>query len=175
MKRKIVLVVIRALLVAGLLSIWSPWSYGIPCLRSFPLPGSHQFWETVFGEDILPWPDQGFLFFAWVQGPFFLAINSLTWLPFTFVILYPLHKSGIRVRALGVALLLAGSLNCIWACLSSVPLRRYSYSARIPIGENYHLFFDFFPMLVLGAIAVFEAFRILKAPLPQPPPQAARL
>lgn len=165
MKRAAIQKILQAALIAGLLSVWYVvLQERFPRLISFPFPGSHQFWQALFGEDILPSNDEGLLFDAWALGPLFLIINSLTWLPFTFAILHFVYKSKVHARVLGAGFLLAGLSSLVAGYWVSVPFLRYASSAGIPVGENYYLFFVFLPRVLLGSIAVIESYRISKTP-----------
>jgi len=177
-KRRTILIIFRAALIGGLLSmrLWLlVLQPRLPSLGSFPYPGSHQFWELLLGEDIDPGTDEGWLTRAWMLGPLVVIINSLAWLPFTLPVSYLLHRRRVLTRALGVVLLLAGLSNIIGGCWIYIPDFRYARHVRIPFGEDYVLFFALLPSVTLGAIAVLEGCRILRTPQPQRPQQVGPL
>lgn len=116
-------------------------------------------------EPFLPEPDDGFfLDRAWALGPLFLVINSLTWLPFTLVVLYPLHRKKILVRTFSIVMLLAGATSIAVGSWEGVTFLSLSLSGGVPIAKNYFLFFVSVPSVVVGAIAVFAPYGMLKNP-----------
>jgi hypothetical protein len=173
---KAILIILRAALIAGLLTLWFPclqnrWQ----ALRSIPYPGSPQLWETLLGEDINPDTDEGSLKRAWLLGPLFLAVNSITWLPLTVPILYVFHKRRAPTRALGVIVLLAGLSSTVAGCWIYLPFAYWAYSVGVHLGENCFVFFALLPTVTLGAIAIIESYRILTTPQPQGPQQVTPL
>lgn len=153
MRRKTVLMVLRAALIAGLASAWLYSIFPIPVLI-----------EKVLKEDILPSPEEGFVYHAWALGPLFLVINLLIWLPFSMVVVYLLHRKKILVRALGGAIMLAGVSTAVVACRVAVPVIGHCITEGNRVWEDFYLFFAFLPRVVLGAIAVLESYRMLKTP-----------
>jgi hypothetical protein len=171
MTRKTIPVILTAALAAGLLTLWT----GVleDSFPNFPFPGSHKFWQVLIGADevepFLPEPDDGFfLDRAWALGPLFLVINSLTWLPFTLAVLYPLHKKTILVRAFGILIMIAGVASVVMGCWVGGTFLPLSLSGGVPIGKNYFLFFASIPSIVVGTIAVFASYGMLKNPTALP-------
>ncbi len=166
---KTILIILRASLIAGLLTLWFPYLQNRwQELRYIPFPGSPQLWQRLLGEDINPDLGEGTLKHAWLLGPLFLSLNAVTWLPLIIPVVYVFQKRRRRKRALGAIVLLAGIASTVAGSWKYLPFVFYTNSMGVHLSENCFVFFALLPAITLGLTGVLEGYRILKTPDCQP-------
>jgi len=154
MKPKTLVLVLRAGVIAGLVSAWL---YSI-----WPFPALIERW---LHEDILPSYDEGFVSHAWALGPLFLLMNLLAWLPLSFGIVHVMHKRKALVGALAGGILLGGTAALVWTCWTAVYVPAHCRFLGSGCWDDFYVFFIFLPRFAMGVIAVLASYRMLRAPV----------
>jgi hypothetical protein len=152
MKGKILMMALRAAVVAGLVSAW--------LYSMFPFPSLIEQW---LHEDILHSSDEGFVIHAWALGPLFFLVNLLAWLPLTFAIVYVTHKRKALVGALAGGILLGGIAAIGWTCWTAVWVPAQCRVLGSGCWDDFHLFFVFLPRFAMGVISVLASYHMLKS------------
>jgi hypothetical protein len=152
MKRKTLVMVLRAAVVAGLVAAW---------LYPIPFPSLIEHW---LDEDILPFYDEGLVSHAWVLGPLLFLTNLLAWLPLTFAIVYVMHKRKALVAALAEGILLGGITAIGWTCRFAVWVPAHCRFEGSVCWDDAYLFFVFLPRFAIGVVSVLASYRMLRAP-----------
>jgi hypothetical protein len=150
MKAKTPMMVLRAAVVAGLVSAW---------LYPLPFPSLIEHW---LHEDILPFYDEGLVSHAWVLGPVLFLMNLLAWLPLTTAIVYVMHKRNALVSALAGGVLLGGIAAIGWTCRTAVWVPAQCAFLGSLCWDDAYLFLVFLPRCAMGVIGVLASYRMLR-------------
>jgi len=155
--------ILRAVLAAALIAAWIPWLFPFPT----PILQMRVMWlvSKLVGWEFPPAPpnDDLTLEHAWVLGPLVFVTAIITILPFALALLYSFPRDRGHMRAWDAIALAVGAVSVIGGGWSSSLLVLGDLGSGARLSRDYYLSFFALPLFVVGTIATFSSYRMLKS------------